>query len=387
MKNRMHNTFFLIFKNKKITLVITNLAYTILTIMYSMCRYFLKHKSKIAIEEAYSILNKCSEKPKMKTNAANKEIIKDLSIIVPAYNAEKTINECIDSVIEQNTKFDYELIIINDGSTDNTKQLIEKYNDSHIKLINQENRGFSGARNRGIDESCGRYIMFLDSDDYLVGNCIESMMNRIIEENADIIQASSYSFYETNNIKHFTYLKNQVIEKDKKQMTSNPGFPWAKIYKRELFNNLRFPLDVWFEDTIVCMILFRLSNKVVVSDEVVYAYRVNPQGITLNARQCKKCVDHYWVMEYVLEKAKELQLPMDALQYEMVRGHMSTLLYRRISLMDNEVMESAFVLACNMLENVRPSDYICKGNFIVKDIEKAFITKNYKLWKMASFVV
>lgn len=387
MKGRMYNTFIRFFKFNNLARIATNVGYVILCMVYSLYRMFLFKKSKMLHKEAYERLDKCSSKPNMHTDVVNKEKQKDLSIVVPAYNAESTIVECIKSVICQNTNFEYELIIVNDGSTDRTRQLIEEIDDNHIVLINQENRGFSGARNRGIDEATGKYIMFLDSDDYLVGNCIDSMMEKIISENADIIQGSSYSFFENSDVKRYTSLKNKVIEKDTKQMISNPGFPWAKIYRRDLFENLRFPLDVWFEDTIVCMILFRLCNKAVVTDEVVYAYRINPEGITQKARHSKKCVDHYWVMEYVLEKASELGLPSDQLQYEMVRSHMSTLLYRRISLMDDKIIESAFVLASHMLDKIRPNNYICNDNFIVKDIERAFKTKNYKLWKVASFVV
>ena len=170
-------------------------------------------------------------------------------------------------------------------------------------------------------------------------------------------------------------------------MICNPGYPWAKIYKRELFDGLRFPLDVWFEDTIVSILLFRMCKRVSVLSDVVYAYRINPEGITKNARNSKKCIDHYWVMEYCLEKAKELGLPNDEIQYEIVKKHMSTLLYRRIGKMDEKVKESAFVLAADMLDKIRPNDYICTGNIIERDLEKAFINRNYKLWKLASFVV
>lgn len=387
MRLRIYNTLIRIVKSKKIASILTAMLYGALCMAYFFIRLFLHGTSSINVFLAKSKLNNISKKPNMSTIANNNEIHKDLSIIVPAYNAEKTIKQCIESVINQRTKYDYELIIINDGSKDNTRDLIESYTDSHIVFINQENRGFSGARNRGIDASTGRYIMFLDSDDYLVGDCIENMMNKAMSETADIVQASSYSFYDGNSAKSYTQLEDKIIVHDKLQMISNPGFPWAKLYKRKLFNDLRFPLDVWFEDTIVCMLLFRMCEKVVVMSDIVYAYRINPEGITKKARHSKKCVDHYWVMEFCLEKAKELELPNDELQYEMVKSHMSTLLYRRISLMDNETIESAFVLAAEMLDDIRPKGYICNENFIKKDIEKAFVTRNYILWKVASFTV
>ena len=331
-------------------------------------------------------MDSCSNKPDMKTTYTNKECSKDLSIIVPAYNAEKTIRECIDSVISQQTSVDYELIIVNDGSSDKTKEIVTSIKSDKKVLINQENKGFSGARNTGIDASVGKYIMFLDSDDMLVGNCIEGMMGKIRKSGADIIQGSYYSFLENTN--NFNYSKFQdTIVTSTESILKAPGFPWAKIYKREMFNQLRFPLNVWFEDTIVCMVLYRMCKKMVVTSDVVYAYRLNPNGITAKARHSNKCIDHYWVMEQVLEDARNSGLQSDEIQYDLVKGHMSTLLYRRISLMSDEVIEGAFNLACQMLENIRPENYKVKGRTIDKDIERAFETRNYKLWKLASFIV
>ncbi len=92
-------------------------------------------------------------------------------------------------------------------------------------------------------------------------------------------------------------------------------------------------------------------------------------------------------MEYVLEKAKQLGLPNDELQYTLVKGHMSSLLYRRLSLQPEEVIESAFVMACDLLGNIRPTNHVESGRLIEKDIEKSLKTRNYKLWKLASFIV
>lgn len=387
MKQRMINTFFRITKNAVIAKIMASVCYIILSGVYAVYKLFLKKKSDLVLEDAEEILNECSKKPQMFSEINNRDSEIDLSIIVPAYNAESTIEKCVESVIQQKVSFQYELIIINDGSTDNTKEIIKKYEDSHIKLINQENRGFSGARNRGIDEAVGRYLMFLDSDDYLIGNCIQKMMETMKEEDADVVQGSYFSFDEEKGTKQLSNLKKRIVVDEPRKLVANPGYPWAKIFKKELFDNLRFPLDVWFEDTIVCMILYRLSKKIVVMDEIVYAYRINYNGITQKARHNKKCVDHYWVMEFILDKSYELKLPNDELQYEMVKSHMSTLLYRRISLMDEKVIESAFIMASEMLDKIRPDNYKCEGNFIQKDIEKAFVEKKYGLWKAASFVV
>ncbi len=383
MKQRMFNVFLRKTKYNLIAKILSEVAYYILLGFYCVKRLFLHSGIKINKEYARKILNSYSEKPNMSTRLYNQNKKCQLSIVIPTYNAEKTIVECINSVLDQTINVDYELIIINDGSTDRTRELVEEIENPRVKVITQDNRGFSGARNRGIDESKGEYIMFLDSDDLLVGNSIDLMMNRIKETSADIIQGSYYSFYGKN--KNMSILTNSIITDDRKIL--QPGYPWAKIYRRDLFEKVRFPIDVWFEDTIVCMLLYRLCKKMVVIDDVVYAWRLNPNGITSNARKSKKCIDHYWVMEYCLEKSKELELPNDKVQYELVKGHLSTLMYRRLSLQKEEIIECAFILGCEMLESIRPLGYKCEGNLIERDLEKAFKTRNYKLWKLASFVV
>lgn len=383
MKQRLFNTFIKIVKIRIIAKILSEIAYSLLLVFYCFKRLFARSISNVEPREARLLLNDYSKKPQMETEYSYYDKSLDLSIIVPAYNAEKTIEDCVKSVINQQTSIDYELLIINDGSTDNTQEIIERIKDSHVRVINQNNRGFSGARNRGIDESKGIYLMFLDSDDLLVGDCIESLMKKIRKSDSDIIQGSYYSF--DDHHKNVSLLKDEVITDNRKM--HQPGYPWAKIYKSSLFKRLRFPLDVWFEDTIVCMLLYRLCKKMEATDEVVYAWRLNPNGITSNVRNNKKSIDHYWVMEYCLEKSMEFGLPNDENQYELVKGHLSTLMFRRLSLQNKEVLESAFVLGCEMLDSIRPKAYECDGTLVERDLEKAFRTKNYKLWKLASFVV
>ncbi len=386
MKQRMYNTFLKKIGKDSVARLLANIGYAVLMVYYYIARSFKRGRCTMTPDESRKVLENTSPRPSMETTKTNKNPEKDLSIIVPAYNADKTIQQCVDSVINQDTKVDYELIIINDGSKDNTEEIVKRINSDKIILINQKNKGFSGARNTGIDASTGKYIMFLDSDDMLVGDCIEYMMKRIKEEDADIVQGSYYSFVDGSDNINYSKYSNGILTNTKKILGA-PGFPWAKIYKREMFNQIRFPLDVWFEDTIVCMVLYRLCRKMIVTSDVVYAYRLNPDGITAKARHSKKCIDHYWVMEQVLNDAQANGLANDETQYGLVKSHMSTLLYRRISLMSDEVMESAFNLACEMLENIRPEQYNLGRRKIERDIDRAFKTRNYKLWKLASFIV
>ena len=383
MKQRLFNGFMRITGNKFISTCLSNIGYVFFVIYYYLKKLFARKTKTVTAEEARAILNDYSKKPEMDYTVTNKETTLDLSIIVPAYNAEKTITDCIDSVLKQTTKWNYELIVVNDGSTDKTKEYLDEYNNERLVVVNQENRGFSGARNRGIDESRGSHIMFLDSDDYLVGDCIESMMNRLKEEDADIIQGS-YQYF-TDRHMNEERLTNRVST-DPAVIVKRQGFPWAKIYKRELFNEIRYPLDTWFEDTITNFLIFRLCKKIIVTDEIVYAWRQNPMGITRNASKNKKSIDTYWVMEHIFERSKELNIPNDTVQYELYRKQMSSKTMSRIASRPQEVIESVFVLTCDMLDKVRPEGYKCKGSSMENDIEKAFESRNYKLWKLASSV-
>ena len=321
----------------------------------------------------------------MKKYSYNKRIIDeniDLSIIVPAYNSSDYIKECISSVLMQKTSYNYELIVINDGSKDDTLEKINLFKENkHLKIINQENKGFSGARNRGIDESLGKYIMFLDSDDLLCENSIEKLIKTAKEKKADIVQGSYYTFNKNGN-KFYT----NITPTEKNKEISVPGFPWGKVYNAKLFEKVRFPLDFWYEDTIVNYLLARLSNKYVAISDYVYGYRINEKGITFTSKKSKKVLDTYWIIEEMIDLSKDIGLKIDDSIYDMTIFQLSNLLYRRIHFLDEETIKNTFILACYLIQDMGIKDSKNKS-IIFRDIEKAFKEKNYRLWKLASFVI
>lgn len=384
MEGRIFNTFYRITKNKVVANILTFIFYKILLIYYYIVRLFLKENLNINREEAFKKVNKVSKKP-MKKYSYNKRIIDeniDLSIIVPAYNSSDYIKECISSVLMQKTSYNYELIVINDGSKDDTLEKINLFKENkHLKIINQENKGFSGARNRGIDESLGKYIMFLDSDDLLCENSIEKLIKTAKGKKADIVQGSYYTFNKNGN-KFYT----NITPTEKNKEISIPGFPWGKVYNAKLFEKVRFPLDFWYEDTIVNYLLARLSNKYVAISDYVYGYRINEKGITFTSKKSKKVLDTYWIIEEMIDLSKDIGLKIDDSIYDMTIFQLSNLLYRRIHFLDEETIKNTFILACSLMQDIGIKDSKNKS-IIFRDIEKAFKEKNYKLWKLASFVI
>lgn len=217
-----------------------------------------------------------------------------ISVIMPAYNVEKYITMAIDSVLNQ-TMSDFELIIINDGSTDKTGEIIERYKakDSRIRVYHTENCGLASVRNRSLLYARGEYVAYIDSDDAVKEDYLECLYENAVKYNADIAFSSYYYFSEEDNLYHFVILEEGYEVKvftgqEAYQNYYNPvnGYNWslvvacAKIIKREILNRLYFPNGKIHEDAFVIYKAYFLSNKVVYVNKNLYMYRRRANSIT-----------------------------------------------------------------------------------------------------------
>lgn len=177
-----------------------------------------------------------------------------VSVIVPVYNVEKYLERCLNSILKQ-TLTDIEIICVNDGSTDNSGYILEEYqSNGKIKIINQENAGLSEARNTGLKYAQGEFVSFIDSDDFIDKNFIETLYMSAIKENADIACAS---IVRENNRKkniliNYTEVKKAVSIKEKYNLVCSPqyNFVWNKIYRRNCLidKNISFIPGMIYED-------------------------------------------------------------------------------------------------------------------------------------------
>lgn len=214
-----------------------------------------------------------------------------LSVIVPVYNVERYLHRCIDSILNQTFK-DFELILINDGSTDKSGTICDYYKlkDTRVRVIHKQNNGVSISRNLGLKKSKGEFISFIDSDDYINKYMFESLINIITSENADIACCSfkrveaNVEQCSNNNINHIKiYTAEKALEdylsykcEQEKHLHT---VLWNKIYKRELFDNIEFPSNKIFEDGYVMYKLLGKSNKIVFLDSIYYYYVQRPKSI------------------------------------------------------------------------------------------------------------
>lgn len=214
------------------------------------------------------------------------------SVICPFFNSEKYLSEAIESVIAQ-SYIDWELILINDGSTDNSIKISEKYltNDYRIKLFSIKNSGTFAARNFGISHSSGDYVLFLDSDDYLAKDTLEYLQLKIRNTSSQIIYFNIETFSSGNLLK-----KNIIQVKDEKILFENLSVIKETFleheygygvcgccFAKELFKNLRLPYIEGIksaEDILLAYSLFSNASSVILSPEILYFYRMNENSTT-----------------------------------------------------------------------------------------------------------
>lgn len=219
-------------------------------------------------------------------------------MIVPVYQVEKYIGQCIESVLNQ-TFQDFELILIDDGSKDNSGRICDLYaaKDERIRVIHTENRGAAAARNTGLDQASGKYITFLDGDDYLAENMIERL-HQVIDDSAyDMVVCDFLNLLPNENDNFIVHLKErtvngrEVLEHLKNEKSYGVWtVVWNKIYTREILKNLRFPNGKYFEDEFFSNQLYLNSNQIHVISDVLCYHRVLASS-TMNTQKTENYLD------------------------------------------------------------------------------------------------
>lgn len=208
-----------------------------------------------------------------------------VSIIVPVYNVEKYIEKCIQSILTQTYK-DYELILVDDGSTDDSGKICDSFEfHSKIKVIHKENGGLSDARNAGIDVCSGRYILFIDSDDYVKNDYVDTLVTIAYGADADLVISRSVSFYEGElPVRQDEGKTFEKINKSEcyRRMLLQDGIDvssWAKLYRRTIFERIRFSKGRLYEDIDIIDKIIEVSHQIVVTDYAGYYYRQRKDSI------------------------------------------------------------------------------------------------------------
>ena len=243
-----------------------------------------------------------------------------VSIIIPIYNSEKYLKQCLESIINQTYK-NIEIICINDGSTDNSEKIIKDYlkTNKNITYLKQPNAGQSIARNKGLEKATGDFILFVDSDDFIEKNMVEKLIDPLTKSSEiDLTFCDYYLYTDGKTEKCFTINEK---EKDlKKQLILSAPSPCLKLFRKSYLKDFKFPENIIYEDYAIIPALIAKAKKVEYIQEHLYYYRQHSSSTTRNAKFTETKMDIIKASEILLNsiKDKEINKYQEEIEYLII---------------------------------------------------------------------
>ena len=222
-----------------------------------------------------------------------------VSVIVPVYNVEKYLEKCLDSLVNQTLK-DIEIIVVNDGTKDNSQEIIDKYVKKYPKKVKgfiKENGGLSSARNYGLKYAKGEYIAFIDSDDYVELDMLEKMYNKAINNNYNIVVCDTIEVDENNGNKVYKKSNFNYSNNDIKNYIISPPMACTRLYKRYIFDEINFEEGIFYEDLNLIPSLVLKTDNIGFIDEGLYYYLQRSGSIMKQKQFNEKLLDIFKVLQ------------------------------------------------------------------------------------------
>ena len=310
----------------------------------------------------------------------------DISIIVPVYNAEKYLDKCIASLVNQ-TKQELEIVLINDGSTDNSEKIIKKYKDTRIKYFKNKNQGIGKTRNFGIEKANGKYIMFVDSDDYIELDTCHLLFEKAEKEKLDLVICDFYREFDdgTKIEEKLQRFETTTLKETPKLINIINMSPWNKIYKAEMIkhNKIYFPEKLKYEDTPFVFLAIDNAKKIGKINKCLNHYMIHDNSET--TVRDKRVFDILEIIKIVRAYFKDKDYVTEELNKWTVRNITNYTIQQRVQVdseVGNEFIDAAFDYLEKEIPDYKKNKYY-KNRGIKKIIEKnRFLTKLYcKIYK------
>ena len=309
-----------------------------------------------------------------------------VSVIVPVYNTEKYLKNCIDSLLKQNFD-DYEIIVINDLSPGNAEEIIKSYNDKKIVYIkNKTNKGIGYNRNLGIKKAKGEYVCFIDSDDYVKEDFISKMYNYSKENNLDLCVCDYVNVDEEGNkLKEFNLSDFCITnyEENNKILCEINLAPWNKLYKKDMLvkNKIEFSETLKYEDLSFVALSIKNSKKIGKINEQLNYYTIHNNSETTT--RDKRVFDIFKQLDIVRDEYKSGKY-LDELTVSVLLNYTIQQRYQIDKDTQSKFIDDAFKYLNDNNIDYKHSEYIKNRSFLKRLIEKnKFITKIYfKIYSM-----
>jgi glycosyltransferase involved in cell wall biosynthesis len=309
----------------------------------------------------------------------------DVSVIIPVYNVEKYLNECLDSVCNQ-TLENIEIICVNDGSSDKSLEILNEYSksDNRIRIITQMNQGLAASRNNGLKYASGKYVYFLDSDDYIELDALENLLNNAVSNDSDVVLFKFQNVDDNRNLHKrgiefkidkifgdIDYDNFTFTYKDAKRHVLNSAFSAClKLYKKEFISPFEFPVGLNFEDVPVHVKVMLNAERISFVPEFLYYYRSNPDSI-LNSSA--NGFDIFEIIDMVEEYLKENDY-YDELENEFIFFKIAQILVY----MDSEKSEEYFQKTKKEFSNITIKDEKSLKKYAIKGYSLVLKSSSYE---------
>ena len=308
-----------------------------------------------------------------------------VSILIPCFNTERYLSKCLDLVLAQ-TYQKIEILLLNDGSTDHTLEVMQRYQekDTRIRIINRENRGVAASRNELIQKSTGKYVTFVDSDDFISKDYVLDMLNVLQETNSDIALCHVQKIHDPLEMKEsgkkefYQYNRIQTIQK---MLTVRDfyDYPVAKLLKREILEGISFPINRIYEDSATLFKVYDKIQKSVVLEKEYYFYLIGREdSITTKKYSMKHLTDNFLAIrekyDYILDHVPEVK---NEATFCYV-GNLVTIIQRATASQNEEVLHSEmFQQVINQLKEFSPFLEREQDTFHIISNEKLIIIQKY----------
>lgn len=324
-----------------------------------------------------------------------KENCIELSIVIPVYNSEDCLPKCLDSILQQKTSHNYEVICINDGSKDGSQDVLVQYAQkfNQLRIFQQENQGIAMARNAGIAQAFGEYIGFIDNDDYVVETYVEQLLEAAYKHNADIVQVGYDRVTPAGNVL-FQYRQGDFCIEESNYPAyfgSLRGTIWGGCFRKSVFKDIRFADGFWYEDMINKLVLFSQTKKLVSINEALYFWVARPTSAMATYWKSYdiKSIDQLWLPLKFLEHSEHVMgVPVNEFSRLALLHEYSYMLYLRTHKLKRRWRKAVFTIARQELINHRvaqggkyaPINYkhfwqwnlVCLCKFARTEIQKRF---------------
>ena len=298
----------------------------------------------------------------------------DISIIVPIYNAEKFIKKCVDSLLNQ-TKKELEFILINDGSTDKTHDILKTYKDKRIKYFKNKNQGIGKTRNFGIEKATGKYIIFIDSDDYIEPTTCEELYNKAIKEKADVVVCDFFKVYDDGSIEDINLpsFKTSKLKDNPNILIDINLSPWNKIYSTKLIkdNNIRFAEGIKYEDVPFVSEALDRANRIAKLDKKLNYYVIH--GNSETTVRDKRIFDILKLVDMIRKYFKNktyMNDIIDKLTVRIVTNYNIQQRQQKDIKVGMEFIDDAFAYLKKEVPDYKDNKYYENRSFLKRTIEK-----------------